>query len=61
MQSIKHYEASNSTGLNGFILLLHIGTDPKRKDKFYNSLPELIQWMKGKGYSMCRVDDLLGY
>ncbi len=45
--------------LNGFILLLHIGTDPKRTDKFYFKLNELITTIKRKGYSFRRVDELL--
>lgn len=45
--------------LNGFILLLHIGTDPKRTDKFYFKLSELITTLKEKGYSFKRIDELL--
>lgn len=56
-QSIFDYE--NNKGLNGFILLLHIGTDPKRTDKFYFKLAHLITSLKQKGYSFVRVDDLL--
>lgn len=59
LQSIKKYEASSARGFNGFILLLHIGTDPKRTDKMYDQLPMLIQWLKAKGYQIVRVDDLL--
>jgi endoglucanase len=53
------FEESQPEGLNGFILLLHIGTDPKRTDKFYNRLGDLIQALKGKGYSFVRIDGLL--
>ncbi|MEP6951807.1 MAG: hypothetical protein ABI863_21120 [Ginsengibacter sp.] len=35
MNSILQYEHKSTNGLNGFILLLHIGTDPGRTDKFY--------------------------
>ena len=59
MASIKKYEASSSKGLNGFILIMHIGTDPRRTDKFYHQLPELLQWLKVKGYKLKRVDELL--
>ena len=38
------------SGLNGFILLMHIGTDPKRTDKFYRKLPGLINYLRSKGY-----------
>jgi peptidoglycan/xylan/chitin deacetylase (PgdA/CDA1 family) len=58
-QSILDYEQKHSSGLNGFILLMHIGTDPKRTDKFYHYLPQLLRWLKGKGYQPVRVDALL--
>jgi len=57
--SIIDYEQSHPSGLNGFILLLHIGTDPKRTDKFYKRLPELINYLKGKGYQFQTVNQLL--
>ncbi len=59
LQSIKNFEATSTSGLNGFILLLHLGTDPARKDKFYPYLPHLLKWLKEKGYSLVRVDELL--
>lgn len=59
LQSIIDYENSSPKGLNGFIVLLHIGTDPRRTDKFYALLPALIRWLKGKGYKPVRVDELL--
>ena len=58
-KSIINYESSNSSGLNGFILLVHIGTDPKRTDKFYNRLPQLITELKAKGYQFQTVEGLL--
>ncbi len=45
--------------LNGFILLIHIGTDPRRKDKLYNKLSDIITVLKNKGYTFKRIDDLL--
>ncbi|OQY91911.1 MAG: cellulase [Sphingobacteriales bacterium UTBCD1] len=57
--SIVQYEQTNPSGLNGFILLMHIGAGPKRTDKFYLRLPELIQLLKNKGYQFQRVDQLL--
>lgn len=59
MASIKKYESNSSNGLNGFILLLHIGTDPRRTDKFYKQLPDLLKWLKGEKYEMVRIDELL--
>lgn len=58
-QSILDYEHKHTQGVNGFILLMHIGTDPKRTDKFYNRLPQLIQWLKQKNYKLVRIDELL--
>lgn len=60
-ESIMQYEQRDSHGLNGFILLVHIGTDPRRTDKFYYYLPRLITWLKGKGYTFLRIDELLGH
>lgn len=58
-KSILDYSKSTKEGLNGFILLLHIGTDPKRTDKFYDRLPELIGYLKNEGYELVRIDELL--
>lgn len=59
MNSIISYESSHVSGLNGFILLMHIGAGPLRKDKFYQQLPELIVWLKSKKYKLVRIDELL--
>jgi peptidoglycan/xylan/chitin deacetylase (PgdA/CDA1 family) len=58
-QSILEYEAADPRGLNGFILLLHIGTHPARKDKFCSRLNELISELQKKGYAFIRIDELL--
>jgi peptidoglycan/xylan/chitin deacetylase (PgdA/CDA1 family) len=57
--SIIAYEQQDSNGLNGFILLTHIGTDERRKDKFYRRLDMLIHELKDKGYSFVKIDQLL--
>jgi endoglucanase len=57
--SVINAEQTRPAGLNGFILLIHTGTDPKRTDKFYQRLPELIQYCKARGYQFQRVDELL--
>jgi endoglucanase len=59
MESINEYESNHSYGLNGFILLLHIGTDVARTDKLYRQLPQLIAMLKKKGYDCVRVNELL--
>ena len=57
--SIINFEKTSRNGLNGAILLLHIGTDKKRTDKFYHRLPQLLTYLKRNGYDLMRVDDLL--
>ena len=57
--SITEYEAKDPAGLNGFILLLHVGTDPARSDKFYDHLDDLLKWLQAKGYVSVRIDKLL--
>ena len=59
IHSIINYESSHLAGLNGFILLMHIGAGPGRTDKFYSRLPELIKWLKKKKYQLVRIDELL--
>ncbi len=56
-KSIIDYE--ESYGLNGFILLIHAGTSPKRTDKMYNRLNDLIDTLKSKGYTFVTVPNLL--
>lgn len=58
-QSIIDYEKRSVSGLNGFILLMHIGTDPRRSDKLYLLLPDLIKHLKRLGYSFATIDELL--
>jgi endoglucanase len=50
-ESILNYEAGHSVGLNGFILLMHIGVDPHRTDKLYDRLDRLLRSLEHKGYS----------
>ncbi|MFN5326590.1 MAG: sulfatase-like hydrolase/transferase [Bacteroidota bacterium] len=53
------YGFEKEHSLNGAMVLVHIGTDPRRKDKFYDQLPEMIQYFRLKGYDFVRVDELL--
>lgn len=59
MASIKQFQETRPAGLNGVILLVHAGTDPRRKDKLYNRLDELIGYLKKQGYSFQTINDLL--
>jgi endoglucanase len=54
---ILRYEASRADGLNGFLLLTHIGTDARRKDKFYFLLDSLITNLKKRGYRFASLNE----
>lgn len=58
-KSILNFEASKPNGLNGFILLMHIGVEDDRKDKFYLRLEKLIQVLKSRGYEIIALNELL--
>ncbi len=58
-QSIIDHEKNDPHGLNGFILLVHIGTHPGRTDKFFRSLDRLLNVLRDKGYRFVRIDGLL--
>jgi peptidoglycan/xylan/chitin deacetylase (PgdA/CDA1 family) len=57
--SILARERSDPNGLNGFLLLLHLGAGPKRTDKFHTRFDELLTVLAAKGYQFVRVDELL--
>ena len=57
--SIMGREAGDPDGLNGFLLLLHLGAGAGRKDKFHPRVGELIDRLMEKGYRFGRIDALL--
>lgn len=57
MQSVWSFEQME--GLNGFILLSHIGTHSDRTDKFYSRLDELISALITKGYKFESLEGVL--
>ncbi|WP_460634367.1 polysaccharide deacetylase family protein [Larkinella harenae] len=59
LTSIYTHEQRQPSGLNGFILLMHIGTHPARTDKLYMHLEELLHYLQQKRYQLIRVDNLL--
>jgi peptidoglycan/xylan/chitin deacetylase (PgdA/CDA1 family) len=59
LHSILDYESSEPAGLNGFILLMHIGTASERTDKLYFYLEQLVEELKLRGYRFKRIDELL--
>ena len=54
-QRILACEEGSSAGLRGFLLLTHIGTDPRRVDKFYDRLDRLVTLLKARGYEFARL------
>ncbi|HEV2695775.1 MAG TPA: glycoside hydrolase family 9 protein [Verrucomicrobiae bacterium] len=57
--SIVKREIADPHGLNGYILLLHLGSGPARTDKFVAHFGELLDVLAAKGYEFVRVDELL--
>jgi hypothetical protein len=58
-KSIIDYEIEAKYGLNGFILLIHVGTHPARTDKFYHKLDQLVTQLQEKNYAFKRIDELI--
>lgn len=58
ISNLKKFEATNPNHLNGAILLIHAGTDPRRKDKLYDHLAELIAYFKERGYQLKDIPEL---
>ena len=57
-KSILDY-AKKPQGLNGFLLLLHLGVGPERSHPFHQRIRGLLHKLSGQGYSFVRVDELL--
>lgn len=57
LKYVLNYEEKKS--LNGHFLMIHFGTHPNRKDKFYNKLPQLIETLKAKGYQFISVKKMI--
>ncbi len=55
-KNLLDYEKSK--GLNGYILLIHPGTDPKRTDKLYYHLNSILSYLENKGYSFHSFSEL---
>ncbi len=56
-QNILAYEQKDPHGLNGFLLLLHLGS--QRQDKMHVRLDPLLDQLAARGYSFVRVDEML--
>ena len=51
------YERDHS--LNGHLLMIHLGTAPRRTDKFYDRLPDIIRTLTKRGYHFVSLPALL--
>jgi peptidoglycan/xylan/chitin deacetylase (PgdA/CDA1 family) len=60
LESIIQREKQDTNGLNGFILLLHLGSGPGRQDKFESKFGDLLDFLGTKSYQPVRIDELLG-
>lgn len=49
MKDLVSFESKH--GMNGYILLIHPGTDPRRKDKFYLHLNDILNYLESKHYN----------
>ena len=58
-KKIIDYEKNSNAGLNGFLLLIHVGTHPDRTEKFYNRLDCLIIELRSKGYRFKKINEIL--
>ena len=57
----KIMELEKKEGLNGHLILIHLGTDDRRIDKFYNGyLDKTIRMLKRKGYSFMPIREAVG-
>lgn len=57
VRDILEFEKNSTSGLNGHLLLFHLGTT--RKDKVYAQLGGLLDELLARGYEIVRVDELL--
>jgi len=57
LDDVLAYEQKDPHGLNGFLLLLHLGSG--RRDPFHPRLGTLCDELSRRGYEFARVDELL--
>ncbi len=57
IDDILTYEKKDLHGLNGFLLLLHVGS--QRQDKTFLLLDPLLTKLEKRGYTFARIDEIL--
>ncbi|WP_299578539.1 glycoside hydrolase family 9 protein [uncultured Sunxiuqinia sp.] len=55
LNGLKSFENDQPAGLNGAVILIHLGTAAERTDKFYHHLDELLDFLTNKGYQPSRL------
>jgi peptidoglycan/xylan/chitin deacetylase (PgdA/CDA1 family) len=58
VQSVLDREGADAEGLNGFLLLMHVGAGPGRRDKMHARLDGLLAALAGKGYAFVTLDEM---
>lgn len=58
LEFLEAWEASDPHGMNGAIILMHLG-GPRKFDKLITILPEFVETMKGKGYRFVTVSEVM--
>lgn len=59
LDSIMAYEQRDTAGLNGFILLFHVGAHPARTDRSSSQLQRLISFLQERKYVLTTINDLI--
>jgi peptidoglycan/xylan/chitin deacetylase (PgdA/CDA1 family) len=60
VDSVLRAERTDPDGLNGFLLLMHLGAGPRRtRDRLHDRLDPLLGAIKERGYEFVRVSELL--
>ncbi len=58
--SVMKKEATDPDGLNGFMMLIHVGAGPKRtRCHLYDHMGAMIDELARRGYTFVRVDEML--
>ena len=52
------YDYEKANGLNGYIILIHLGTDSRRTDKLYWRLEQIINELRSKKYNFVSLENL---
>ena len=55
ISKLKAFEADDPAGLNGALVLIHLGAGPGRTDKLFDRLDEIIDYFSRKGYSFSKL------